>query len=177
MMVVVVVIVGPAISRHDHDFRFVVSSIEPVVMMMVVMVMMVVIVLCELHMAHILRLQSVDSLQPFGRVRDWLQQFGEGVGLQNVCWIKLGAAWAEFKAPIDTIAPNNPAIFLSIEPLPVSAPGGNVWILARLQLRHRMRRIQFARIPFRAAHDEVWMMPAEPQVNIALLSCQRWAFT
>lgn len=72
MMVVVVVIVGPAISRHDHDFRFVVSSIEPVVMM-VVMVMMVVIVLCELHMAHILRLRSVDSFQPCGRVRDWLQ--------------------------------------------------------------------------------------------------------
>ena len=73
MVVVMMMIVGPAISRHDHDFRFVVSSIEPVVMMVVVMVMMVVIVLCELHMAHILRLRSVDSLQPCGRVRDWLQ--------------------------------------------------------------------------------------------------------
>src|SRR3569833_479230 len=36
-----------------------------------------------------------------------------------------------------------------------------------------MRRIRFAQVPFRTGHDEVSMMPAEPEVNVALLSCQR----
>jgi hypothetical protein len=88
MVVMMMVIVVAAITGHHDDLTAigsVVARIERVVMVVVVMV--VVIELGFLH-SGLRQLRFVDGSQQLCRVRDRLQQFGEGICLQNFSWVR-----------------------------------------------------------------------------------------
>jgi hypothetical protein len=83
----VMVMMMMAVSGHDDDpgpiTIIIVSAILAVVMMVVVVMM---IELGELHISvrRLGRRRFIDSLQQRSRVRDRLQQVGEGIRPQNV---------------------------------------------------------------------------------------------
>ena len=90
VVMVMVIMMMMAVSGHDDDpgpiTIIIVSAILAVVMMVVVMMMMI--ELGELHISvrRLGRRRFIDSLQQRSRVRDRLQQVGEGIRPQNVAW-------------------------------------------------------------------------------------------